>query len=83
MLGETPMVDQRRPAASALSIMTRVVAAVPPAESRIRTLKSTSSRSSMAREYLPRMYGAVNYTLIDDVGRLPLKVADVYRRLTS
>jgi nitric oxide reductase NorD protein len=36
-----------------------------------------------AREYLPRMYGAVNYTLIDDVGRLPLKVADVYRRLTS
>ena len=36
-----------------------------------------------AREYLPRMYGAVNYTVIDDVARLPLKVADIYRRLTT
>ncbi len=35
-----------------------------------------------AREYLPRMYGEVNYTLVDDVARLPLKVADIYRRLT-
>ncbi len=36
-----------------------------------------------ARDYLPRMYGAVNYTVIDDVAQLPLKVADVYRRLTT
>lgn len=36
-----------------------------------------------AREYLPRMYGAVNYTVIEDVARLPLKVADVYRRITT
>ena len=36
-----------------------------------------------AREYLPRMYGAVNYAVIEDVARLPLKVADVYRRLTT
>ena len=36
-----------------------------------------------AREYLPRMYGAVNCTVIEDVARLPLKVADVYRRLTT
>jgi nitric oxide reductase NorD protein len=36
-----------------------------------------------AREYLPHMYGAVNYTVIEDVARLPLKVADVYRRLTT
>ena len=36
-----------------------------------------------AREYLPRMYGTVNYTVIDDVARLPLKVADIYRRLTT
>ncbi len=35
-----------------------------------------------AREYLPHMYGAVNYTIIDDVRRLPFKVADIYRRLT-
>jgi len=46
MLGETPMVDQRVPLPSALSIITRVVAAVPPAESRIRTLKSTSRMSA-------------------------------------
>jgi nitric oxide reductase NorD protein len=36
-----------------------------------------------ARDYLPRMYGAAHYTVIDDVARLPLKVADVYRRLTT
>lgn len=36
-----------------------------------------------AREYLPHMYGAVNWTLVDDVSRLPFKVADIYRRLTT
>ena len=36
-----------------------------------------------ARDYLPHMYGAVNWTLVDDVSRLPLKVTDIYRRLTS
>jgi nitric oxide reductase NorD protein len=36
-----------------------------------------------ARDYLPHMYGAVNWTLVDDVARLPLKVADIYRRLTT
>ena len=35
-----------------------------------------------ARDYLPHMYGAVNYAVIDDVRKLPLKVADIYRRLT-
>lgn len=35
-----------------------------------------------AHEYLPHMYGAVNYTVIDDVKKLPLKIADIYRRLT-
>jgi nitric oxide reductase NorD protein len=34
------------------------------------------------RDYLPHMYGAVNWTLVDDVRRLPLKVSDIYRRLT-
>lgn len=33
-------------------------------------------------DYLPHMYGAANYTLVDDVRRLPLKVSDIYRRLT-
>jgi len=34
-------------------------------------------------EYLPHMYGAANYTVVADVARLPSKVADIYRRLTS
>jgi nitric oxide reductase NorD protein len=36
-----------------------------------------------AGEYLPRMYGAVNYTVVSDVARLPLKLAELYRRLTG
>jgi len=36
-----------------------------------------------AGAYLPRMYGAVNYTVVADVARLPLKLADLYRRLTA
>jgi nitric oxide reductase NorD protein len=35
-----------------------------------------------ARDYLPHMYGAVNWTLVDDVKKLPLKVSDIYKRLT-
>jgi nitric oxide reductase NorD protein len=38
---------------------------------------------SEARDYLPHMYGAVNYTVIDEVRKLPLKVSDIYRRLTT
>jgi hypothetical protein len=29
------------------------------------------------------MYGAASWILIDDVRRLPVKTAEVYRRLTS
>jgi len=36
-----------------------------------------------AHDYLPHMYGAANYTGIDDVKKLPLKVSDIYRRLTT
>jgi nitric oxide reductase NorD protein len=36
-----------------------------------------------ARDYLPHMYGAVNYVVIDEVRKLPLKVSDIYRRLTT
>jgi nitric oxide reductase NorD protein len=35
-----------------------------------------------ARDYLPHLYGAAHYTVVDDVARLPYKVADIYRRLT-
>ncbi len=36
-----------------------------------------------ARDYLPHMYGAAAYTVIDEVAQLPMKVPDIYRRLTS
>jgi nitric oxide reductase NorD protein len=36
-----------------------------------------------ARDYLPHLYGAANYTVIDEVSKLPFKVADIYRRLTT
>lgn len=35
-----------------------------------------------AGEYLPHMYGAVNYTVVDDVRKLPAEVSKVYCRLT-
>ena len=36
-------------------------------------------------DYLPHMYGAANYVVLDDVAKLPLKVSvsDIYRKLTS
>ena len=36
-----------------------------------------------ARDYLPHMYGASHYVIIDDVAMLPRKVPDIYRRLTT
>jgi nitric oxide reductase NorD protein len=36
-----------------------------------------------AQEYLPHMYGTANYAVIDEVEKLPLKVADIYRKLTT
>lgn len=35
-----------------------------------------------ARDYLPHMYGRHSYAVIDKVDELPLKVAEIYRRLT-
>lgn len=35
-----------------------------------------------AQEYLPHLYGAASYTVVHEVKKLPLKVADIYRRLT-
>ena len=34
-------------------------------------------------DYLPRLYGPARYTVLDDVKKLPLRVADIYRRLTT
>jgi nitric oxide reductase NorD protein len=36
-----------------------------------------------ARDYLPHMYGAARYIILDDVRDLPFKVSDIYRRLTA
>ncbi|MCW8955324.1 MAG: nitric oxide reductase activation protein [Gammaproteobacteria bacterium] len=36
-----------------------------------------------ARDYLQHMYGKANFVVIDEVNRLPLKVADIYRHITS
>ncbi len=35
------------------------------------------------RDYLKAMYGKASYVVIDDVKQLPLKVADIYRNITS
>ncbi|MES9859782.1 MAG: nitric oxide reductase activation protein [Candidatus Thiodiazotropha sp. LLP2] len=35
------------------------------------------------QDYLPHMYGGANYTVIDEVERLPLKVADIYKKITT
>ena len=36
-----------------------------------------------ARDYLKHMYGKSSYVVIDEVNQLPLKVADIYRHITS
>lgn len=36
-----------------------------------------------SRDYLKTMYGNASYIVIDDVKQLPLKVADIYRHITS
>lgn len=35
------------------------------------------------QEYLPYMYGPAAYAVIDEVNKLPFKVADIYRKLTT
>ena len=35
------------------------------------------------QDYLPYMYGAANYVVLDDVAKLPLKVSDIYRKITT
>ena len=36
-----------------------------------------------AGDYLPHLYGPAAYTVVDDVKQLPVKVSDIYRRLTT
>jgi len=36
-----------------------------------------------ARDYLPHMYGDSNYVVVDDVAKMPYRISEVYRGLTS
>ena len=36
-----------------------------------------------ACDYLPHLYGHASYVVVDEVRKLPLKVADIYRKLTT
>ncbi len=36
-----------------------------------------------AQEYMSHMYGSVNFTVIDDVKKLPHRIPEIYRMLTS
>jgi len=33
--------------------------------------------------YLSRMYGHASYVFIDDLAKLPLKIPEIYRKLTT
>ncbi len=35
------------------------------------------------QDYLPHMYGAANFTVISEVEKLPLKVSDIYKKITT
>ena len=35
------------------------------------------------RDYLPHLYGPAAFTLVSEVRELPVKVSDIYRRLTT
>lgn len=36
-----------------------------------------------AHDYIGHMYGEVNYIVIDDVRKLPLRMPEIYRSLTT
>lgn len=38
---------------------------------------------TQGKDYLPHMYGPASYTVLDDIASLPLKISDIYRKLTS
>jgi nitric oxide reductase NorD protein len=36
-----------------------------------------------AGDYLPHMFGKVNFTVIDRIDKLPYRIGDIYRHLTT
>lgn len=54
------------------------------AEAKVRGIKTYClTIDSRARDYLPQVFGADGYSIIDNVEKLPSKLPDLYRRLTS
>jgi nitric oxide reductase NorD protein len=54
-----------------------------PSSKHIAKYIRSASRSTAKPQLPAALCGTVNYTVIDDVARLPLKVADIYRKLTT
>lgn len=53
-------------------------------EARLRGIRTFClTIDSRAREYLPQMFGETGYTILDHVERLPQRLPDLYRRLTT
>ena len=63
--------------------MAYLFASQAPEALRRMTLADMGAWIVQAMDYLPRIYGAVNWTLVDDVKKLPLKMPDIYHRLTT
>jgi nitric oxide reductase activation protein len=40
-------------------------------------------KASQARDYLPHMCGDSNYVVIEGIQKLPHRISDIYRGLTS
>ena len=36
-----------------------------------------------ARDYLPHLYGYANHIVISDIKKLPYKISNIYRKLTT
>jgi nitric oxide reductase NorD protein len=53
-------------------------------EARLRGIRTFClTIDSQARDYLPLLFGEGGYTLLDQIERLPLRLPDLYRRLTT
>jgi nitric oxide reductase NorD protein len=53
-------------------------------EARVRGIRTFClTIDTRAREYLPQLFGETGYTILDEVERLPHRLPDLYRRLTT
>lgn len=49
----------------------------------VEAIADSRDGSEMSDQLFMHMYGHANWVVIDEVRKLPLKVADIYRRLTT